>query len=458
MGRGLRPGRCRVRLRLIRRTKSRALATLQRGGAPARAGDNVLTLTSKTYSRLASHSFCVFVAMPRRGAASIVSFKSSRTTNSVTPSTSASNVSRRSRRRGPVSQVTSAMSRVSLGRKSAGSKSARSAASGPLGRSIVRKPVVSQSLSVSPLVAHSYWDASRTSIPPSLPTTYGNFTCVNSVARFALSTVANVPFQMQVHWSPSALRTTYCYGALTATSVRMVGQQQQQLNATNTTPLDIRPLRMTLKLKCTTQNLNIASNVVAVLVPQSVTLAYGLTGGANMPYLTAASWSSLWQLAAGNPKAVTITNADLARKGSTFVMPPSSFTAYNQYQDWVPLSSGNDGSTVTDADWLALNGLAADPASYPASLNQTWFGATPTNYMLLINFEPNPLAQTFEVECFCQDGVRFPANSLAASMEHRPSASTLTMEALSQLASSASSSFSSSLPSVSGRGDRGGTM
>jgi len=57
--------------------------------------------------------------------------------------------------------------------------------------------------------------------------------------------------------------------------------------------------------------------------------------------------------------------------------------------------------------------------------------------------EPNALAQSFEVEVFCQDGVRFPANSLAASMEHRPSSvAPLTEVNLALLASRASTAFS----------------
>jgi len=215
--------------------------------------------------------------------------------------------------------------------------------------------------------------------------------------------------------------------------------QQQQLNANNTVPLDIRPLRMTVKIKCTTQNMNIASNIAAVLIPQSISLQYGAAST-----LTNAAWTSLWQLCESNPKAISIPNGRLAHTGATFVMPPSSFQAYNSYFDWIPLTTASDnGAALSSADWLAVNNLASAPALYPAILSTSWFGVVPSNYVLLINMEPNALAQSFEIEVFCQDGVRFPANSLAASMEHRPSnVAPLTEVNLALLASRASTAFS----------------
>jgi hypothetical protein len=227
----------------------------------------------------------------------------------------------------------------------------------------------------------------------------------------------------------------------TATPV-FVSYQQQQLNANNTVPLDIRPLRMSVRLKCTTQNLNIASNTVAVLIPQSVSLQYGATSGTNSPKISNAAWNSLWQLCESNPKSVSTSNVDAARKAISYVLPPSSFTRYNSYEDWVPLSLTSDNAILTAADWLALNSLSAEPATFPFVIKDTWFGEIPPNYMLLINFEPNPAAQSFEMEVFCQDGVRFPANSLVASMEHRPHGNMLSMEHVSASASSAAQSFS----------------
>jgi len=152
----------------------------------------------------------------------------------------------------------------------------------------------------------------------------------------------------------------------------------------------------------------------------------------------------MWQLAASSPRSVILSNVELSKRGATFVMPPSSFNAYNQYSDWYAVSTTSDGgASITDADWLSLNQgqYSAIPTTFPFTNNTTWFGETPTNYILLVNMEPNSLAQSFEIEVFCQDGVRFPANSLAASMEHVPNVRPLTQENVSRLAQQGSMHF-----------------
>jgi hypothetical protein len=309
----------------------------------------------------------------------------------------------------------------------------------------------SGSLSISPALAHAYWNAALHSTPPNLPTTFGNFTCVNSIARFTHMTQASQSMQMQFIWSPSALRTTSFTTTFSAGS-RFSAWQQSQLNATNTVPLDIRPLRMSVRIKNTTQNLNIASNIVAVLVPQSLSLTYGTAGTlGSMPFTDQATTISLWSFAANNPKAVSYSGKELA-KGMEFVLPPSSFLAYNQYSDWVPLTNFAQGSTLPEDDWEALNGITTTPLSFPFTYANSWWGNVPPVYNLLINFEPNALVQSFEIEVFCQDACRFPANSLVAGMATNPAASSLDLGSLSRLASAGADAFHQ--PSGSRRGGR----
>jgi len=226
---------------------------------------------------------------------------------------------------------------------------------------------------------------------------------------------------------------------------KLAAYQQSQLNISNTAPLDIRPLRMSVKIRNTTSALNIAGNIVAVLVPQSISLTYASTGGTAMPNISAFSVASLWALAENNPSAVSYTGVELSKSSKTFVMPPSSFTAYNSYHDWGALSSVSDaGAQLTDYDWLVLNGLTADPAAYPATLPNSWFGEIPPLYTLLINVEPNALVQNFEIEVFAQDACRFPANSLVASMANRPTGTPIDMSTLSSLAAQGQNNFGAS--------------
>jgi len=314
-----------------------------------------------------------------------------------------------------------------------------------------RKPLSNGVLSISPALAHAYWDAALHSTPPNIPTTYGNFTCVNSIARFAIATGASLPTQLQVTWTPSALRITRFSGALSSPT-KLACYQQSQLNSSNTAPLDIRPLRMCFKIRNTTSALNVASNIVAVLVPQSISLQYSSTGTLDMPNISASSVASLWNLCETNPMAASFTGAELSKAGKTFVMPPASFTAYNQYKDWVALSPTSDaGAVLTDPDWLSLNSLAIDPLVYPATYPNSWFGEIPPMYTLLVNLEPNALVQNFEIEVFCQDACRFPANSLVASMAGGAPGRPMDMGILQDLANRGRNGFAGP---ASGRGGR----
>lgn len=381
-------------------------------------------------------------------AASVTSFRSAQ---SVTPSMSNSQApSRRSvvfakKGRGGPRRAASVGSRSTRAPSTRSARSGRSSARPQTApRATARKALSSGVLSISPALAHAYWDAALHSTPPNIPTTYGNFTCVNSIARFAISTGASLPTQLQVTWTPSALRITRFSGALSG-ATKLASYQQSQLNSSNTAPLDIRPLRMCFKIRNTTSALNVASNIVAVLVPQSISLQYSATGGADMPFISAAGVASLWSLCENNPMAASFTGAELSKGGKTFVMPPASFTAYNQYSDWKALSATSDaGAVITDTDWLALNDLTADPVLYPVILQNTWFGAIPPMYTLLVNCEPNALVQNFEIEVFCQDACRFPANSLVASMANGAPGRPMDMGVLQDLANRGRNGFAGS--------------
>lgn len=306
------------------------------------------------------------------------------------------------------------------------------------GGSLVRSPLSTGNLSISPALAHAFWDAAIHTAPPNIPTTYGNFTVVNSVARFAITTNTNTPYQFQVSWSPSSVRVTSWHSLLTNNS-RFTAWQQAQLDLTNTAPLDIRPLRMSMKVRNTSSGLYVAGNIVAVLIPQSIILSYVVGVAPASPAASAATLSTLWKLCEDNPKSVSYTGAELAKGAKTFVMPPSSFAAYNSYQDWIPLSA-TDGLPLIDTDWLALSGLSSLPVA-PYTSKSGWLGDIPPLYILLVNIEPNAIAQNYEIEVFSQDACRFPANSLVASMATRAPGRTLDMGALAGLANLGATGF-----------------
>lgn len=258
----------------------------------------------------------------------------------------------------------------------------------------------------------AYWDAVGHRLPPQLATTLGNYTCVNSVNRFTFNVPATLYGQLMFMYTGTAVRTMFWTNS-NLTSVTNFGvYQQSQLSPSNTVPLDIRPLRMSTKIRSVTQNLNIAGDVIACLIPQSLSVTYSSSGQFN-----AATVASLWNLVQTNPASQVIGNKELS-KSHTFVMPPSSFIAYNSYKDWVPIAA-DGGAQFTGLDMInmyAANGVQVPALTFPFTPTSGTFADIPTNYILLVNVPPNPLAQTFEVETFCQDGVRYPANTMAASV------------------------------------------
>jgi len=292
-------------------------------------------------------------------------------------------------------------------------------------------------LHLNPATAAAFWNASAHYKAPPLNTTYGNFTTVNSISRFTVTVPANTFMQFIHCYSSSCIRTfMYNFPSLGAPDTPIFRVwAQQQLNSANTVPLDVRPLRLSVKMRNTTQNLNIAGSVKSVLVPQSLLITFNAANGLSTP-----SVNSLWNLVAANPHAVAKTGVEMT-KGHTFVMPPASYIAYNSYSDWVPVSANADnGNNLTTADFNALLGLGVSPV-YPYTPSSGWpMSEIPSNHFMLTNFDPNPLAQTYEMEVYSQDGVRYPANTLAASVATRPARNSVPDATVQQTAVTASGS------------------
>lgn len=294
-------------------------------------------------------------------------------------------------------------------------------------------------LSMRPDVGRAYWNASSHKIAPALSTTFGNFTTVNSVTRFTFTASANQYTQFQFCHNRSALRAFALYRPDLTSAPTYVGWQQHQLNSnTNTIPLDIRPLRMTVKIRNTTQNLNIAGSIRVVILPQSLATTFG---GASAP--TVATWSAFWDLVQDSPHSKVYSGKEL-QKSHTMVMPPSSYLAYNAYEEFLPLSASSDNANpIALADFQALIGTPGVTPVFPVTPTAFWpFAQVPSMNIMLLNMEPNPLAQTFDIEVYCQDAVRYPANSLAASMAKPAPPQTLQERVIQHLSNSAASEFS----------------
>lgn len=313
----------------------------------------------------------------------------------------------------------------------------------------VRVRSANPTIVLSSETANAFWNSANFRSAPALQTTLGNFTTVNSIVRFTVTTFANLPLQLRFYHSSSCLRAEWCSDALT-TNAQIYVAQQQQLDATNTVPLDLRPLRMSVNMINITQALNVAGNVVSALVPQSLQQEIFNSSVASTQY-TAATWTSMWNLVQNNPQAI-VYGGKMLTKQHTFVMPPSSFVKYNTYGEFVPLNTQVAGSTLTLANFQALAGLGGITPLFPYSIpnNSVWpQGQIPSNYILMLNIQPNALPQTYELEVHCQDGVRYPANSMAAAVAQTPVNGHLTDGHVQQIANKAAQHFGKPTDKVS---------
>lgn len=298
---------------------------------------------------------------------------------------------------------------------------------------------VLMSLHRSPLHSSAYWDAASHRKPPHLSTSFGNYTCVNSVSRFAQAIPPSTVVMYAFLWTPSAIRT-FSFSAPSSTGAANgpYVNQQTQLNANNTVPLDVRPLRMSVRFRNTTSLLNRGGTVYVAQIPQSYALEFT---GINA--ISATSFTNLWNLVSDNPDTKVFNGAALGAN-HTIVASPSAFMKYNSYGQWVPMSTppnSDNGSLIAQADWLKL--ISCGPfyqalpvlPTFPFVANDGAFGDMPSNYMTLLAFDTVAAQQSYEIEVFCQDAVRYPASSMAASVKHTPGDPTRTMTDAQALAS-----------------------
>jgi len=271
-----------------------------------------------------------------------------------------------------------------------------------------------------------YFDPFFHSTPPPLSTSYGRFTTVNSVSRFTWTTSTSVPTLVVVPWTPSAVA---------AFSVSPTGQiggyQLSQLHNANTSPLEIRPLRMSARLTNITRNIDLGGNVQVLMSDQPLKVGWSFpVSGATIGITNSVDFATM---ITEHPRTQTIGGFTLGREHS-FVGAPSSFVSYNSYKTFTRISSpSSTAATQYPAsdwwDWLCNN-----PDSTPGSDGITPYlagGSTfaegvladaPPFPMMMFYFPPTSTgAQTYQFQVNRQDGARYPSNTFAASLaKHSP--------------------------------------
>jgi len=288
---------------------------------------------------------------------------------------------------------------------------------------------------------------------------------VNSASRFTITSSTTNNVIVVVPWTPSSV-SAFSYSE---SSGVLAGYHLSQLDSNNTAPLEIRPLRMTVHLTNITQNLNIGGDVHVLSSDQpllsSVSFPATSTTTGAVAMTSAVNLSSLVY---NHPKAQPISGVHLT-KTHKFVCPPSSFVAYNSYTAWVPLVSNSSfvpfGFPASDWwNWFNSNNGSSTGTSgvtpYPAAAGTDLFyagplGDIPPVPMLMFSIPVTAQINTYQFDVFRQDGVRYPSNTLAASLaDHAP----VPPSAFNELWQKASQSVSDSPPGVLATGKSGGAF
>jgi hypothetical protein len=272
---------------------------------------------------------------------------------------------------------------------------------------------------MSPEEMFAYWSARVMRVPPPLKTSFGNFTVLNSVIRFTVTTFTSVDKMIWIPWSPSALAAVDI-----SAGTAQIPFQHIYTNLVNSTPLQIRPLRMSFSVENTTAVVGLAGSVRILSVDNSVVtrMTLGATASTSVTNNTVNTVDDdIGPLVDNSLDTEEMTAGELVHQHE-FVSVPSSFPAYNTYYDFVNLSGTSTNVAMRSDDWQKL---AFEPnATYPytaATATTTGrasytggLGGLPPMRGFLLRFPATPLAQTYRFEIHRQDGARYAANTLGA--------------------------------------------
>lgn len=270
--------------------------------------------------------------------------------------------------------------------------------------------------------AAAFWSASIHREPPSLRTTFGNFTTVNSVNRCAFSNSATNDVVILVFWSPTGLSIF----RMVDTFIQLEGSFMGSLF--NNGAYAVRPLRMSYTLQNVTQMTNVQGEVAILNTDQAINFAVAYpsiaTGACST---TTGTVASLISLVTGSPETDSRPAKDYNDHAREVVLPPASYVAYNTYYDYSPSTStavvGNLGF-ITGGDINSIFNTGANVPGvalpYPytvattASASKT-LGDVPPMRMSVIYLPATTQIQNYVLTLHRQDGVRFPGNTLGAS-------------------------------------------
>lgn len=323
------------------------------------------------------------------------------------------------------------------------------------------------------------FDAFRQVRPVRDSYTYGHFTPCRSYVSFGVSTSWTMPVAtagsntltagsttntasytalqdicLWLNWMPngiSAILFATTAGG-TGTNVQMIGAPQffptttTGSGATTTAvvdtkhPLQVRPMRTSIRITCTTPPINRAGGVAAVIIPQNITLpvtlgtggftGYGstnvhisaITGSTTPPPIATTEFGMISQA------AIQSITPLLSGQGGTFVavddfhkphqwnIPPASFMGYHTYEPWQDVITPDASPSIFSGFSLTAGASAANVCQLTDLNNFATSSALNMSNALFI-FRGSGFAnpQTYNVEISHMIAGRFSANSLLAN-------------------------------------------
>jgi len=291
--------------------------------------------------------------------------------------------------------------------------------------------------------------------------TFGHFTPCRSYYSFGITTAwleavpaANTVTQtvtpvstpsdicMWFNWQPSGMTALMFQASDKHSQFIMVGAPQffPSTSVSNTltyasgTPQQIRPMRTSIRISCTTTEINRAGGVTSIIVPQNITLpagntqtgvySYGTAANALAPTTTAyygaispGGISSILKLLNGSGSSFASATT-LANETKQWDLTPSSYVGFHTYQNWQQVATIDASpSTLSSVSILStqtasvLNNLATN-VDVLAFVGDDALNVC--NALFLFRGKDLPV-QSYQVEVAHMVAARFPANTLLAN-------------------------------------------
>jgi len=279
-----------------------------------------------------------------------------------------------------------------------------------------------QSEAMSPAELFSFWSAANNRIAPPLRTSFGNFTTLNSVCRFTVTTSTTLDWYVWVPWTPgpvAALATDsgsnpnvlqHLYGTLTSSS-----------------PLCIRPLRMSVSVECITQQVNVAGSMRTYAYDNAIVSSWQLDAtGSNPVKWPSGNAPAFLSLISSAPDTEEVTLASLTTERE-FVSAPSSYPGYNSYYDFEQFTGTTTGVAMRSDDaQLLLQGQSDELITVPSTFVTGKSGAgslggvPPMRGFIFLVPATASGVQTLRFAVHRQDGARYPVNTLGATFAQVP--------------------------------------